>query len=96
MGVPGTSGLPKVPASVLSTESTIIKLKLKIRSTPSDGGTVLGIIKPIWIKALESEVRISWLRDMLERDLVLKDIFQFGQIIEEKLRAKSFPTVRRL
>ena len=28
MGVPGTSGLPKVPASVLSTESTIIELKL--------------------------------------------------------------------
>ena len=34
MGVPGTSGLPKVPTSVLSTESTIIELKLKVGNGP--------------------------------------------------------------
>ena len=68
MGDPKPPGGLKVPASVLSTESTLLELKLKIRSTPSDGGSVLGIIKPVWLKALESEVRLSWLSDMLEKD----------------------------
>ena len=31
----------------------------------------------------------KWLKDMLERDLVLRDIMRFSQIIEEKLRAES-------
>ena len=89
MGEPTIPGPPKVPASVLCTESTIIELKLKINSTPDIGGNVLGIVKPVWQKALESEVRTSWLRKMLERDLVFKDILKFGQIIEEKMRADS-------
>ena len=89
MGEPKTTGPPKVPASVLCTESTIVELKLKINSTPDIGGNVLGIVKPVWQKALESEVRTSWLRKMLERDLVLRDILKFGQIIEEKMRAES-------
>ena len=83
------SGTPKGPASVLSTESTILEIKLKIKSTPSSGGSVLGTLKPIWMKAQESEVRIKWLRSMLDRDLVLRDVLQFGQIIEEKLRVES-------
>ena len=44
----------KVPASVLNTDSTILELKLKINSTPVSGGSVLGIVKPVWNKALES------------------------------------------
>ena len=81
---------PGMPASVLSTESAILEAKLKINSTPdSNGGSVLGILKPLWLKALESEMRISFLKKMLERDLVLRDILKFGQIIEEKLRTES-------
>ena len=79
-----------MPASVLYTESTIIESKLKINSTPKDdGGSVLGILKPLWQKALESELRIGFIRNMLERDLVMRDIMKFGQIVEEKLRAES-------
>ena len=89
MGELRTTGAPKVPVSVLSTESTLLELKLKIRSTPANGGTVLGIMKPVWLKALESEVRVRWLRDMLDRDIILRDVLQFGRIIEEKLRVES-------
>ena len=74
MGEPTRPGPPKVPASVLCTESTIVELILKINSTPDIGGTVLGIVKPVWQKTLESEVRTSWLQNMLDRDLVLRDI----------------------
>ena len=62
---------------------------MNINSTPNGGGSVLGILKPLWLKALESEMRISFLKNMLERDLVLRDILKFGQIIEEKMRAES-------
>ena len=89
MGEPKTTGPPKAPASVLCTESTIIELKLKINSTPDIGGNVLGVLKPVWQKALESEVRTKWLKNMLDKDLVLKDILKFGQIINEKMRAES-------
>ena len=78
-----------MPASVLYTESAIIESKLKINSTPKDGGSVLGILKPLWQKALESELRIDFIKNMLERDLVMRDMMKFGQIIEEKLRAES-------
>ena len=88
MGDLTTPGPSEVPASVFNTDSTLIELKLKINTTP-DGGSVLGILKPIWQKALESEMRMGWLKNMLERDLVLKDFLKFGQIIGEKLRSES-------
>ena len=79
-----------MPVSVLSTESTILQTKLIINSTPEDeGGSVLGILKPLWLRALESEMRIGFMKKMLERDIVLRDILKFGQIIEEKLRTES-------
>ena len=80
---------PNGPASVLNTESTLLEIKLKIKSTPDIGGSVLGIIKPVWQKTMESEQRISWLKEMLERDLVLRDIMKFSQIVQEKLRTES-------
>ena len=89
MGDPTPSRAPNVPVSVLHTDSTIMELKLKIISTPESGGSVLGIIKPTWQKAMESEMRMNWLKSMLERDLVLRDIMQFSQIIEEKMRTES-------
>ena len=79
-----------MPVSVLSTESTILQTKLSINSTPEDeGGSVLGILKPLWLRALESAMRISFMKKMLERDIVLRDILKFGQIREEKLRTES-------
>ena len=89
MGSPTTPGYSNLPSSVLNTDNTIIELKLRIDSTPSQGGSVLGILKPVWQKTMESELRIKWLKDMLERDLVLRDIMRFSQIIEEKLRTES-------
>ena len=68
MGISETPETPNMPASALLTDSTFIELKLKINSTPETGGSVLGIAKPVWQKALESEMRISWIKDMLDRD----------------------------
>ena len=80
---------PNMPASVLHTESTILEVRLKINSTPDVGGSVLGILKPYWQKALESEMRIEFLKNMLDRDIVLRDMLKFGQIMGEKFRTQS-------
>ena len=77
-----------VPVSALCAESRLESLSLKIKNTPL-GGDLLGIIKPTWLKALESETRIAWLRNMLDRKLVVRDLESFGRNTTEKLRAES-------
>ena len=77
-----------VPESTLSVESKLIDIRLKISSTPA-GGNLLGTLKPIWTKTLESETRLAWLREMLEKKLVVRSIEQLGNVIEENLRVGS-------
>ena len=86
MSQPNSSGY--VPASALSADSKVGNIALKIKDTPL-GGDLLGIIKPTWMKAMESETRIAWLKDMIERNLVVRDIESFGKSSNEKLRAES-------
>jgi len=47
-----------VPVSALCAESRIEGISLKIKNTLL-GGNLLGIIKPTWFKAMESETRIA-------------------------------------
>ena len=84
-----TSETPNMPASALLTDSTLLEIRLNINSTPEKGGSVLGIVKPVWQRALEGEMRISWSKDMLDRDLVLRDILKFGHVVSEKFRVES-------
>ena len=72
-----TTALYHVPLSALSADSKIHQLKCKIDETP-EGGKLLGVLEPIWMKVTESEVRIAWLSEMLDRKLVAKDIEIFG------------------
>ena len=76
------------PVSALSAESRILIFKLKIKETLERGG-LLGTVKPIWTKALESELRLNWLQSMIERGLVVRDIQALGKSTYEKLRAES-------
>ena len=77
-----------MPNSTLSLESRILDAKLKLMSTPI-GGNLQGIVKPMWMKTFESDVRLAWLRDMLEKKLVVRNIEKLGHIIEENLRVES-------
>ena len=70
--------MTSVPESAHSAESRSSNTILKIQNTPI-GGSLLGTIKPTWIKAMESETRIAWLKDMLDRKLVVRDIESFGK-----------------
>ena len=79
------------PVSALSAESKILVFKLKIKETLK-GGDLLGTVKPIWTKALESELRLSWLQNMLNKGLVVRDVQALGKNTYEKLRAESSKT----
>ena len=46
-----------VPLSALSADSKIHQIKCKVIETP-EGGSLLGILEPVWTKTAESEVRI--------------------------------------
>ena len=81
--------LHHVPLSALSADSKINSIRSKIDETPVEGGKLLGIIEPIWVKAAESEVRIAWLGEMLDRGLVSRDIEIFGRNTIDKLRSES-------
>ena len=77
-----------MPESTLSVESKLFEIKLRITSTPL-GGNLLGVLKPIWTKTLDSEMRLAWLKEMLSKKLVVRSIEQFGKIIEDNLRVES-------
>ena len=78
----------QVPVSALCADSRIIEIKLRLQNTPV-GGALLGILKPIWKKALESEQRIEWLGRMIDRNLVVRDLEILECSINEKLRTES-------
>ena len=62
-----------VPEIALCAIDRIEKLKLKIKDTPG-GGNLLGILQPVWYKAIESDMRLEWIEEMLRRGIVVREI----------------------
>ena len=52
-------------------------------------GRMLGIIRPYWTKVLESEQRIAWLKTMIGKNLVVRDLESYARAISEKLRTEE-------
>ena len=77
-----------LPVSALSAECKLKDIILRVKNTPS-GGNLQGIIEPLWNKTMESEQRITWLGEMVNRKLVVRDIWNFGTEVTNKLRAVS-------
>ena len=77
-----------MPVSAHSADCKIVDLHSKITATP-EGGKLQGILQPIWTKAVESEQRLNWLREMIEKNIVVRDIQHFGENLTEQLRAES-------
>ena len=55
----------------------------------SQKGNLLGTIRPIWIKVLESEQRISWLKKMLDKGLCVRDLEAYVKSEHGKLRSEA-------
>ena len=60
-----------IPVSAHSADNKIIDVVSKLTDTP-EGGQIVVIIQPIWTKALESDMRLAWLKDMIKRGLVVR------------------------
>ena len=56
--------------------------------TPSRG-QLLGIIRPVWQKVMESECRLNWLHEMVRLELVVRNIESYAKSISDCLRTEE-------
>ena len=68
------------------TNSEKMSLQLSIDSTLKRG-TLLGVMKPVWLKTTESEERIRWLRQMIGKNLLVRDLEAFLKSTSKQLRS---------
>ena len=61
-------------------------LSLVTSNKTSLKGPLLGIVKPSWIKAAESECRLAWLKTMWYRKLCLRDLESYSKALSAQLR----------
>ena len=52
-------------------------------------GHLLGIMRPHWLKTVESEERLRWIRQMIRMKLMVNDIEAFAHSTAEKLRSEE-------
>ena len=50
---------------------------------------MLGKARPVWLKVIESEQRMSWLKSMIRKRLLVRDISSFLKSQGEKLRSEE-------
>ena len=62
-----------------------------IRKQPtSREGSLIGVVRPLWMKVTESEQRISWLDKMVKRKLCVKDLESYISAEHRKLRSPQY------
>ena len=54
-----------------------------------EGGPLLGILRPVWLKTTESEERLRWFRQMIGRDLLVRDVADSKEIEKRDKRQKN-------
>ena len=52
-------------------------------------GNMLGRARPVWFRVLESEQRMNWLKNMVRKRLLVRDIESFLKSQEVKLRSEE-------
>ena len=48
-------------------------------------GQLIGIIRPVWLKVIESECRLNWLHEMVRLELVVRNIESYAKSISDCL-----------
>ena len=59
------------------------------QSITSRGGSMLGIARPFWMKVLQSEQRLAWLKVMVKKKLVVRDLESYLKQISVQLRSED-------
>ena len=53
-------------------------------------GNVLSIGRPYWLRVTESEMRLAWLKTMVKKELVVRDMDSYAKLISVKLRSEEY------
>ena len=53
-------------------------------------GNVLSIGRPYWLRVTESEMRLAWLKTMVRKELVVRDLDSYAKSISIKLRSEEY------
>ena len=61
--------------------------KLTSVSDTPKRGQFLGIVRPLWVKAKESECRAIWLEDMVRKKLIVRNIESYAVSLRECYRS---------
>ena len=95
MGVQTPKKHPQEPSVTVTVTNTIhtdsintISSHFKSENT-LEGGPLLGILRPVWLKTTESEERLRWFRQMIGRYLLVRDVEAFLQNTCDKLRSED-------
>ena len=52
-------------------------------------GELLGIVRPVWRKVVESECRLAWLNEMVRENLIVRDIQSYAKSVSASLRSEE-------
>ena len=52
-------------------------------------GPLLSVMRPTWVKVMESEQRIAWLHKIVEKKLCVKDLEAYIKLQHEQLRSEN-------
>ena len=67
----------------------IIGLSLLSNDETLKRGTLLGAMRPYWLKTVESEERLRWIKIMIKRGLLVRDLEAFAKHTSEQLRSEE-------
>ena len=93
-------GTPAAPAAAHSASNSVLGDKAPLGFVPYssisscnfysfDRGKLLGAARPAWIKVQESETRLQWLKSMVEKGLVVRQIESYAQAESIMLRTEE-------
>ena len=81
-------GPPVSPTSDTSRTKKEISFSVS-HVTTLQRGPLLGAMRPTWLKTTESEERLKWLRQMIGKRLLVRDLEAFLQSTSSKLRTEE-------
>ena len=76
-------------APCASSKQDINKISFSNMETTLTRGNLLGAVRPLWVKVTESEQRIAWLKKMIGKKLVVRDLNAYIKCISAKLRSEE-------
>ena len=83
--VHGTSSIPCKGGNYPTNASLWLQ-----ESTLRGGMKLLETVRPVWTKVTESEQRLSWMKSMIDKKLIVRDLDAYAKRIGLQLRSEEY------